>query len=174
MPGYTIRPERAADRAAIRELNDAAFGQTSEGELVDALRRGSTFIPELSLVAADSAGAIIGHILLTRISVGDGATVHPALALAPMAVLPAHQRRGVGSALVGRGLADARELGHSVVIVLGHSDYYPRFGFRPAARFGIRSPFEAPDEAFMVLSLRPGALDSVSGLVEYPPEFHRP
>lgn len=167
----SIRPERSADHAAVRAVNDAAFGQPAEGGLVEALRRSPVFIPELSLVAEAEDGAIVGHVLFTRLKVVEQAVTHAALALAPMAVLPAWQRRGVGSALVRRGLADARDLGHSVVVVLGHPEYYPRFGFLRASRFDIRPPFDAPDEAFLVLALRPGALDPVRGVVEYPPEF---
>jgi putative acetyltransferase len=171
MAGLTIRPERPADQAAIRSVNEAAFGGPAEGALVDALRVTSAFIPELSLVADDDTAGVVGHILFTRLRVVEGDVSRPALALAPMAVAPPRQRRGVGSALVRRGLAEAERLGHGLVIVLGHPDYYPRFGFRPARAFGIRSPFEAPDEAFLVLELRPGVLDGVRGVVEYPPEF---
>ena len=113
----------------------------------------------------------MGHILFTRVTVTEAGVARPALALAPMAVLPAFQNRGVGSALVRRGLEEARALGHRVVIVLGHPRYYPRFGFRPARPLGIRSPFDAPADAFLVLGLEAGALDGLRGLVEYPPEF---
>lgn len=169
-PHFTIRPERPSDLEAIRALNDAAFGQPAEGRLVDALRRTAAFSPELSLVA-ENGQSLIGHILFTKVTVREDRAVHPALALAPMAVAPAWQRRGVGSALVDRGLREARAQGHAVVIVLGHPDYYPRFGFRPAGPLGIRSPFDAPEEAFLALELRPGALRGVRGTVEYPPEF---
>jgi putative acetyltransferase len=170
-PVVSIRPEGPADHAAIRAVDDAVFGQPAEGELVDALRRSAVFIPALSLVAEAEGGEIVGHVLFTRLKVVEEAVTHAALALAPMAVLPAWQGLGVGSALVRRGLADARGLGHSVVVVLGHPEYYPRFGFLRASRFDIRPPFDAPDEAFMVLGLRPRALDPVRGVVEYPPEF---
>jgi putative acetyltransferase len=109
--------------------------------------------------------------LFTRLAVADTSVRHCALALAPMAVLPAWQRRGIGSALIHRGLADARELGHKVVIVLGHPGYYPRFGFQPAHPLGIHPPFDVPQDAFLVLGLQSGALDDFHGLVEYPPEF---
>jgi putative acetyltransferase len=172
MPAVTIRPERAEDRDAIRAVNDAAFAQPAEGTLVDALRRGAAFIPALSLVAVDDrTGAIVGHILFTRLPIVDGAASYPALALAPMAVLPGRQREGIGSALVREGLAAARRLGHRVVVVLGHPEYYPRFGFLPARAYGIECPFDAPDEAFMALGLCEGALDETRGRPEYPREF---
>ena len=170
MTEWAIRPERLADHAAIRQVNDAAFGRPAEGTLVDALRLSPSFIPELSLVAEQGA-QIVGHILFTRLTVTDAGVARPALALAPMAVLPTFQNRGIGSALVRQGLEDARKLGHRVVIVLGHPKYYPRFGFQVARSFGIRSPFRSPDEAFLALALQAGALDGFRGLVEYPPEF---
>jgi putative acetyltransferase len=165
-----IRPEAPDDRDAIYRVNQEAFGSELEPRLVDALRKSPAFIPELSLVAVEGS-EVVGHILFTRLTIVDDAKVHPALALAPMAVSPAWQRHGIGSALVRRGLEDARKLGHRVVVVLGHPDYYPRFGFQPAGVLGIRSPFEAPPEAFLVMGLAPGALDGVRGLVGYPPEF---
>ena len=166
----SIRPEAPGDRDPIYHLQCEAFGGEAESRLVDALRESAAFIPELSLVAVES-GEIVGHILFTRLTVEDERVSHPALALAPMGVLPARQNLGIGSALVRRGLEEARRLGHGVVIVLGHPEYYPRFGFRPAGALGIRSPFEAPPEAFLAMELSPGALSDVHGLVRYPPEF---
>lgn len=116
---------------------------------------------------------MVGHILFTKVAVRGASQIHDALALAPMAVVPHCQKQGVGSALVRRGLEAARELGHSVVIVVGHPDYYPRFGFVPAQPLGILAPFEAPSEAFMVLGLHPNALLGVHGTVEYPPAFEQ-
>jgi putative acetyltransferase len=166
----TIRPETPADHSSIRRVNAEAFGRGAEAALVDALRSSPAFIPELSLVAEEASG-LVGHILFTRIVLRDGGVTHDALALAPMAVRPAFQNRGFGSALVRQGLDEARRLGHAVVIVQGHPRYYPRFGFVPAGALGIRSPFDARPEAFLALGLKPGALDDVRGLVEYPPEF---
>jgi putative acetyltransferase len=166
----TIRPEQPADHEAIFEVNRLAFGQPAEANLVQALRQSPAFIPELSLIAVEDK-QVVGHILFTRITVRSGYTTHAALALAPMAVLPECQRRGIGSALVKRGLADARHLGHDLVVVVGHPDYYPRFGFIPAEPLGIHAPFEVSAGAFMVLELRSNALVGVQGEVEYPPEF---
>jgi putative acetyltransferase len=166
----TIRPERPDDHPAIYRVNQEAFAGEAEARLVNMLRLSSAFISNLSLVAVEGS-EIVGHILFTRLTVNDGDVRHAALALAPLAVLPNWQRRGIGSALVQHGLAEARKSGHKVVIVLGHPDYYPRFGFQPARPLGIYPPFEAPDEAFMVLALQPDALVNFHGLVEYPPEF---
>ena len=171
MPPFTIRAERLADLEGIRVVNDAAFGQPEEGRLVDALRQTAAFIPELSLVAEEPGGRIVGHILFTHLQVLDGDVTHRALALAPMAVLPSRQRQGIGSALVRHGLGEARRLGHAIVVVLGHPDYYPRFGFVPGRSHGIECPFDAPEDAFMVLGLDEGALDRARGRVEYPPQF---
>jgi putative acetyltransferase len=166
----TIRTETPEDADAIHGVTREAFGREAEARLVDALRVGPAFVPELSLVAVEGL-EVVGHVLFTHLTVRDGSVSHPALALAPVSVRPGWQNLGIGSALVRQGLADARELGHRVVIVLGHPRYYPRFGFQPAQPLGILSPFDAAPEAFLVLGLQPGALEGVRGRVEYPPEF---
>ena len=166
-----IRAERTRDFAIIRQLNQAAFGQDAEAKLIDLLRPGHAFIPELSLVALLD-GVIVGHILFTRIRIRhEKGKTFDSLALAPMAVLPEHQRKGLGGRLVREGLARAAGLGHRSVIVLGHEAYYPRFGFQPASKWNIRPPFEVPDSVFMALELTPGALTNVQGTVQYPKEF---
>ncbi|MCM2266292.1 MAG: N-acetyltransferase [Elusimicrobiales bacterium] len=166
-----VRPETPKDFDAIRKLNKKAFKGKSESKLVDAIRESDGFIPELSLVA-ETAGLVVGHILFSPILIKGPQGETPALALAPMAVLPDFQKRGVGSALVRRGLEECRRLGHKIVVVVGHDEYYPRFGFVRASDKGLRLPFEAPDEVFMALELAPGALSGVSGEVVYPREFH--
>jgi len=168
-----IRPEDPGDYAAVYEVNRAAFGQEAESILVEKIRRSPDFIPELSLVAAHD-GRIVGHILfsLIRVRIQDQPDQErPVLSLAPMAVHPEFQSRGIGSALVRRGLEIARDLGHTVVVVVGHADYYPRFGFAPARAKGLEAPFPVPDEAFMTLELEPYGLEGLNGMLAYPPAF---
>lgn len=166
----TIRPESPEDFPAIHDLVRRAFEHAEhadgdEQHLVDRLRRSREYIPELSLVAEED-GRIVGHIMFSRVKVGEAA----ALALAPLAVLPSHHGRGIGGALVRRGHELARALGWEFVILLGHAGYYPRFGYRPASSFGIVSPFEAPEEAFMAVKLG-GDADRLPGMVAYSPAF---
>ena len=161
-----IREETPADHAAVREMNRLAFGQDDEPNLVDALRAGQYTC--LSLVA-ERDGAVIGHLLFSRLPTETSSGTVEALALAPVAVLPGHQRQGVGSRLIRRGLAMCRERSHRIVVVPGHTDYYPRFGFSAALAEPLGSPFPGPH--FMALELVPGALDGVEGEVRYPPPF---
>ena len=144
-----VRPERPDDHIAIDEIHEAAFGQINEARLVAELRKGDGFTPELSLVAVRS-NQVVGHILFSPIHIATArADVH-ALALAPMAVRPELQGRGIGSELVRRGLDACHRLQHGIVIVVGHPHYYPRFGFTPARPHGLEAPFPVPDDAFMV------------------------
>lgn len=165
-----IRCETRADHEAIHALVHAAFEQLDEAQLVDALRAAGRVV--LSLVA-ELEGRVVGHVLLSRCDIVDGDDRHPCLALAPVAVSPDLQRAGIGQALVREAVARASADSGSFVaiIVLGHPEYYPRFGFERADGHGIACPFEAPAEAFMVLPLRPGALAGLCGVVEYAPEF---
>jgi putative acetyltransferase len=165
-----IRPETLNDYPVIKEVNDEAFGQANEGLLIEKLRSNPDFIPGLSLVAA-LEGKVIGHILFFPIAVNQDADSFPSLALAPMAVRPDYQNKGIGGQLIQKGLEKAKELGFDSVIVLGHKDYYPRFGFVPAARWKIKSPFDVPEEVFMAMALVPDGLKNVSGTVKYPKEF---
>ena len=125
----TIRPETAADHESIRQVNRLAFGQDAEAQLVDMLRDGG-FV-RLSLVA-ELDGQAVGHVLFSDIQIVCDDDSVDALALAPIAVFPEHQRKGIGSALIGSGLEQCRQAGYRIVIVLGHPSYYPRFGFSPA------------------------------------------
>jgi len=164
-----IRQEIAGDHQSITVVNNLAFGQKNEGQLILRLRKTKKFIPELSLVAKIE-GRIVGHILFYPIEIKSDDQVFTSLA--PMAVLPEYQKQGIGSQLVREGLKRARDLGFKSVIVLGHAAYYPRFGFEPAAKWGIRPPFEVPDDVFMALELVRDGLKDIQGTVEYPPEFN--
>jgi putative acetyltransferase len=165
-----IRPETGTDHAAVAAVNRRAFGRSAEAVLVAALRTSALSL--ISLVA-ERDGVVVGHILFSPVRVeGSGGAVD-AVALAPVAVDPAHQGRGVGSRLVRAGLEACRAGGHAAVFVLGHPKYYPRFGFAPASGHGIRCEFPVPEELFFALELRPGALRGVTGTVRYHPEFSR-
>jgi putative acetyltransferase len=152
MTTWSTRPETPADIPAIHAIVADAFPTEAEADLVDALRADPhAWIDGLSVLAVDEAGTPAGHALLTRCHVGDA----PALALAPCSVLPARQRTGAGSAAIVAVLDAAREQGENLVVVLGHADYYPRFGFTRASGFGITASFDVPDEALMALALDP-------------------
>ena len=161
-----IRRERPADVAGVRHVNESAFDTPLEANLVDRLRAEAT--PLISLVADDD-GLIVGHILFSPVTLSsdDGVRV---LGLAPMAVLPDRQRRGIGSSLVHAGLDECRMKGAAAVVVLGHPKYYPRFGFRPASSFGITGEYDVPDDVFMALELMPGVLAG-KGTIRYHPAF---
>jgi len=164
-----IRLERPEDVPAIRIVNERAFGSSSEADIVDALRRNGK--ATISLVAEDE-GRVIGHILFSPVTVETGERELAGLGLAPVAVLPEFQNRGVGSSLVEQGIERCREAGHSFVVVLGHPHYYPRFGFTPASRFGIKCEYDVADENFMAMELREGALQNQAGMARYQPEFN--
>jgi putative acetyltransferase len=162
-----IRAERPGDAAAIRAVNAAAFETPAEANLVDLLRERAA--PIVSLVATDGA-SICGHILFSPVTLAGGAGER-LMGLAPMAVHPSRQREGIGSALVRAGLDACRRLGSDAVFVLGHAGYYPRFGFTPASRFGLKSEYDVADEVFMALELTPDALRGTGGTVRYHPAF---
>jgi putative acetyltransferase len=165
-----IRSEKESDFDRITEINDLAFGQKNEGLLIEKLRKTKDFIPELSLIA-EYKRVVIGHILFYPIHIVTDNLRFTSLSLAPLSVHPAFQNRGVGSKLVVKGLALSKELGFESIIVVGHAKYYLKFGFEPASRWGIRVPFDVPDEAFLAKELKRGALKSKSGIVVYPKEF---
>jgi putative acetyltransferase len=163
-----VRPERASDLPAIRGVNRLAFGRDEEARLVDALRDGGHV--RASLVA-EVDGRVVGHVLFSDLTIVTtiGKVEALALALAPLAVIPSHQRRGIGSKLVREGLRACAKAGHRIVIVLGHPEFYPRFGFSAKLAERLESPFSGP--AFMAIELVPGTLEGVEGGVRYPAPF---
>ena len=159
-----IRPEQSADSAAIRLVLEQAFGQPAEASLVDNLRANGKAI--VSLVAVEN-DQIVGHVLFSEATI-DAVTI---IGLAPLAVLPSHQKQGIGTLLTNAGIEACRNAGYTAMIVLGHPEYYPRFGFVPASRFGISSEYNVRDEVFMAMELQPGALSKCAGVAKYQPEF---
>jgi putative acetyltransferase len=165
-----IRPEKAEDYQAIAAVIEQAFGQKAEAELVKKLRKKAAFIPDLSLVAV-SAGRIVGHILLYPVELVEEESLRRSLSLAPLSVHPEFQRKGIGGQLIAAGLMKAKELGFESVTVVGYPAYYARFGFLKASTWGLRLPFDAPDEAFLAIELEAGSLKDVRGVVQFPHEY---
>jgi len=165
----SVRQEKKKDYEEIYEVNKLAFGQENESRLVERIRKGDSFIPELSLVA-EASGRVVGHILFSEIKI-SGSSIFNTLILAPIAVIPELQRQGIGTELMKRGMKLASELGYDSIIVVGHKEYYPRFGFKKASSWNIKFPFEVPDEAFMAIELVGDALEGKSGTIIYPDEF---
>jgi putative acetyltransferase len=162
-----IRAARPEDAPGIRAVNISAFGTTAEADLVDALCERAA--PIISLVADDEE-AVVGHILFTPMTL-DADRELKVMGLAPMAVATGRQRQGIGTALVHAGLDECWQLGAAAVAVLGHPEYYPRFGFVPASKFGLMSRYDVPDDVFMIVEGRRGALAGKHGLLSYHPAF---
>jgi predicted N-acetyltransferase YhbS len=171
MTDLFIRKETPDDFEAITEINNLAFHQKQEGELIENLRKKAEYIPELSLIAIYE-NKTVGHILYFPITIVADKSVIATLSLAPMAVLPDYQKKGVGGALITAGLKKAKELGFNSVVVLGHPEYYHRFGFRKASEWGIKEPFGVPDEVMMAIELKEGGLGSGGGMIDFPKEYY--
>lgn len=170
-----IRQEIPADYSIVFDLIEQAFHEEilsdkKEQFLVERLRKSNAFIPELSLVAEVNQ-EIVGYILLTKITIESKLYKHIALALAPVAVLPAFQNKGIGGMLIKEAHRIAKKLGYQSIILLGHENYYPKFGYRPLHQFNISLPFDAPKENCMAIELVPDALKRKEGSVVYPKEF---
>ncbi len=164
-----IRLETHWDHDPVRRLLTAAFGRSAEAKLVDQLRESESFVPNLCLVAEQSS-VIVGHILFSHVTLESDPPAQ-VLALAPVAVYPAFQRRGIGSALIHEGLSRADARGEPLVVVIGHPDYYPRFGFAKASSMGIEPPWPVvPEEAFMAKPLS-SYREQMRGIVRYPAAF---
>ena len=158
--------EDAQERSVIRSINEAAFGGPEEADLVDKLR---TVRDALISLVAELEKRIVGHILFSRMWIETPSGLVPAVALAPMAVLPECQRRGIGGQLIRHGLDLLRARDEKIVIVIGHPDYYPRFGFSSEKARPLEGPFTGA--VFMAMELSPGALDGIHGRVIYPAAF---
>ncbi len=165
----TIRLEKPEDIISVRIINERAFGQPAEADIVDKLRQNC---PEVLSLVAEDEGYIIGHILFTPVIVATDEKSIQGMGLGPMAVLPERQREGIGSIMVEYGLKMLQDRSCPFVIVLGHAEYYPRFGFEIASKYGLTSQWDGvPDEAFMVLIFDEIALEGVSGIARYRKEF---
>ena len=164
----TIRKEEPRDIIAIRSVNEHAFDQGDEANIIEQLRKRSALT--ISLVAFQD-DKIAGHIAFSPVIVEGEDSNFGAIALAPMAVLPSYQRKGIGALLVQAGLEECQHLGYEVVVLVGHPDYYPRFGFITASPQGLECEFEVPDEAWMMLELQKGTLAGRRGKVRFQPEF---
>jgi putative acetyltransferase len=171
-PAWSIRPELPVDLDQIHELHRTAFRRAAEAELVDAVRAGAGFIPELSLISVAADGSVFGHILVSIVAFDpdrEGATRRDVLALAPLAVLPPHWNRGIGSALTQAALSVADRRDEPFVAAFGAQSFYARFGFAPGADAGIRSPYDEAGSAYQVRPLGGASLEP--GTVVYPPMF---
>ncbi len=162
-----IRHEQQQDHASVYQLNCKAFETAAEAGLVDALRQQAS--PCISLVA-EQESQIVGHILFSPVTLNTDTELN-IMGLAPMAVLPEYQRQGIGSALVRAGLNHCHQLGCVAIVVLGHPEYYPKFGFQPSVNFNIRSEYDVPDDVFMLLELIPGGLSKKLGEIKYHQAF---
>lgn len=171
-----IRQERTTDYKKTEEVIKKAFlneqySDKREHFLVSRIRKSDAFIPELSLVACNESEDVVGHILLSKVEIINGDHAVESLALAPVSVTPKCQKQGIGTQLIHTALEKAKELGYHSVIVLGHKDYYPKFGFKSASLWNIRAPFDVPDDVFMALELTENALEDVQGIVQYSKAF---
>ncbi|MEA1986104.1 MAG: N-acetyltransferase [Candidatus Marinimicrobia bacterium] len=166
-----IRQENKLDFNEVYKINKLAFEEEAEAKLVELLRNIKTFIPELSLIATIDDN-IVGHILFTKIKIIDSnQNEFESLSLAPMAVKPEFQKKGIGGQLIKAGLDKARKMNFKSVIVLGHENYYPKFGFEPTTKWEITAPYDVPTNAFMGIELVADGLKNVRGVVQYPKEF---
>lgn len=172
----TIRQEEARDYDKVRELVKLAFCNMEDSDhtehlLVERLRKSESYVPDLSLVAETADGQIAGHILLSKVKIVGDKGVFTVLALAPLSVLPQFQRQGIGGMLIREAHKKASDLGYVAAVLLGHKDYYPKFGYKKASLFGIKFPFDVPDDYCMVVELRKDGLEDLHGTVQYPDAF---
>ena len=159
------------EKVVKKAFSNEEYSDKKEHLLVNRIRKSNAFIPEFSLLAIDQDNEIVGHILLSKIRIVNDDKTVDSLALAPVSVIPEHQKKGIGSQLIHAALKKAKEIGYHSVIVLGHKDYYPKFGFKQARLWNIQAPFDVPDEVFMALELTENSLENVQGVVHYSNAF---
>ena len=171
MAGVRVRPERPGEIDRVREINDAAFGRTSESAIVDGIRGTDRWIEGGSLVAESADGLVVGHLLISEgdLVANDGA-VRRIWMVGPVAVIPEWQRQGIGGALVRAAAQLATASAQPVLVLLGHADYYPRFGFEPARGIGIEPPRPWPNVSWLALRL-PEWDPALRGVARFPPAF---
>ncbi len=165
-----IRSETPGDYSSISRINSQAFGRQNEADLVQALRTLAEFDPNLSLLA-EIESQLVGHILLFPVHIRMQESKHLTVSLGPVAVLPEFQRQAIGTRLIEKGHEKAHKLGFDSVVLLGHPDYYPRFGYLPASNWGLTNPWNITGAAFMAIELVKGSLKGKPGLIEYPAAF---
>ena len=163
-----IRPEELKDYFSVYNLNASAFETCAEAELVERLRKEAH--PVISLVSVENE-VIVGHILFSPVTLTGNLDLK-IMGLGPMAVTPLHQGKGIGSALVRAGLQECTSNEYGAVVVLGHTWFYPRFGFKPSVEYGIQSEYDVPEDVFMLLELQPGYLQGAKGTIRYHPAFN--
>ncbi len=171
-----LRQEKETDFTAVFDLIKEAFeseqmSDHQEQFLVERLRNSNAFIPELSIVA-EIEDKVVGYILLTKLKIKNNRNEFDSLALAPVCVLPAYQGKGIGGRLIEHAHTIAQKLGHRSIVLLGHENYYPKYGYLQADRFGIELPFDVPKENCMAIELVENGLKGIRGVVEYPKEFY--
>lgn len=167
-----IRTEINSDYTQVHNVNFVAFGnREDEAKLVERIRETENFISQLSIVAEEH-GEIVGHLLMSKAEIINGEKRHEVIVLAPIAVKPNNQKQGIGKQLIYEGLNRCKQLGHFIVLLIGHPSYYPKFGFKPAREYGLELiQFEVPDEVFMVCELNEGILNTIKGELKYPSAF---
>jgi putative acetyltransferase len=167
-----LRTETPKDYDHVYQLNIAAFGnREDESKLIERIRLSEEFIPELSIIA-DNQGEIVGHILLSKAKVVQADEIYDVIVLAPVAVHPMHQKKGIGGMLINEGVKRATRLGYGLVLLIGHPTYYPKFKFQQAAKYGLTlRQFDVPEDVFMVRELIEGELGRISGELQYPKAF---
>lgn len=164
----SIRNEKPEDIDRIRHINVEAFGSDTEADLVNTLRDSAS--PYISLVY-DRNSQPVGHVMFTPVELACDTAGIQIIALAPLAVSPRFQNKGIGSLLVNAGIQRCKAESYDATVVLGHPEFYPRFGFVPSGKYGIKSEYDVPHEVFMILELTKNVLQGIHGTIIYHDAF---